>query len=206
MLRAKLSVVPALVLGAAALLAACSSTPDDKTASWSPNKIYAEAKDEMNAGCVRQGDPAVRKARRPCRRHAAGAAGPAGKGLRPVQGRRPGPGAGHARPLHEAAPGQPGDRLRALPQGHRQLQRQPGHVRVPVAPGPVGARPEGRQGIVRGLQGTGHPLSRFALHARCPRAHDLHRQFAGPVRSARGALLLPAAAPTSPPSTARRTR
>jgi outer membrane protein assembly factor BamD len=47
MLRAKLSVVPVLLLG---LLAGCSTTPDDKTASWSPNKIYAEAKDELNAG------------------------------------------------------------------------------------------------------------------------------------------------------------
>src|SRR5512132_3915320 len=50
MLRAKLSVVHALALGAAALLAACSSTSEDKTANWSPNKIYAEAKDEMSSG------------------------------------------------------------------------------------------------------------------------------------------------------------
>lgn len=41
--------VPALL--AALLLAGCSSTPDDdKTAGWSPNKLYAEAKDELNAG------------------------------------------------------------------------------------------------------------------------------------------------------------
>jgi outer membrane protein assembly factor BamD len=50
MLRAKLSVVHALALGAAALLSACSSTPEDKTAAWSPNRIYAEAKDELNSG------------------------------------------------------------------------------------------------------------------------------------------------------------
>lgn len=47
MLRAKLSCVPAVL---ALLLAACSSTPEDKTATWSPNKIYSEARDEMNAG------------------------------------------------------------------------------------------------------------------------------------------------------------
>lgn len=44
--------LPALTLPLAclALLAACSSAPEvDKTAGWSPNKIYAEAKDEMNA-------------------------------------------------------------------------------------------------------------------------------------------------------------
>ena len=51
MLQAKLSVVCAWSLaGAALLLAGCSSTPEDKTASWSPNKIYAEAKDELSAG------------------------------------------------------------------------------------------------------------------------------------------------------------
>jgi len=33
----------------AALLSACSSTPVDETANWSPNKIYSEAKDEMNS-------------------------------------------------------------------------------------------------------------------------------------------------------------
>jgi outer membrane protein assembly factor BamD len=39
------------VVLAAFVLAGCSSTPDDdKTATWSPNKIYAEARDELNAG------------------------------------------------------------------------------------------------------------------------------------------------------------
>ena len=32
------------------LLAGCASTSDDKTSTWSPNKIYAEAKDELNSG------------------------------------------------------------------------------------------------------------------------------------------------------------
>jgi outer membrane protein assembly factor BamD len=32
------------------LMSGCSSTPEDKTAGWSPNRIYAEAKEEMNAG------------------------------------------------------------------------------------------------------------------------------------------------------------
>ncbi len=51
MLLAKLSVVCAWSLtGAALLLAGCSSTPEDKTAAWNANKIYAEAKDEMNSG------------------------------------------------------------------------------------------------------------------------------------------------------------
>jgi outer membrane protein assembly factor BamD len=50
MFRAKLSALPALALICAALLAACSSTSDEKTATMSPNRIYADAKDEMNSG------------------------------------------------------------------------------------------------------------------------------------------------------------
>lgn len=51
MLQAKLSAVCAWALtGTALLLAGCSSAPLDNTATWSPNKIYAEAKDELNAG------------------------------------------------------------------------------------------------------------------------------------------------------------
>lgn len=51
MLRAQLSVVCAWSLtGAALLLTGCSSTPKDDTALWSPNKIYTEAKDELNSG------------------------------------------------------------------------------------------------------------------------------------------------------------
>ncbi len=51
MLRTKLSVVCTwLFAGAALLLAGCSSTIEDKASNWSPNKLYAEAKDEMNSG------------------------------------------------------------------------------------------------------------------------------------------------------------
>lgn len=61
MLRAKLSALPAVAIGAAALLAACSSTPDDKTANWSPNKIYAEAKDELSSGAFDKAIPLFEK-------------------------------------------------------------------------------------------------------------------------------------------------
>jgi len=51
MLLAKLSVVCVCSISAAALLlAGCSSTPEDKAANWSPNKIYSEAKDELSSG------------------------------------------------------------------------------------------------------------------------------------------------------------
>lgn len=60
MLRAKLSAVPVLAV-AAAMLAACSSTPDDATAGWSPNKIYAQAKDEVAAGSYDKAIPLFEK-------------------------------------------------------------------------------------------------------------------------------------------------
>ena len=51
MLRTKLSVVCACVLAGATLsLIGCSSTPEDKAANLSPNKLYSEAKDEMSSG------------------------------------------------------------------------------------------------------------------------------------------------------------
>ncbi len=47
--------------GALALLAGCSSTPEDKTAAWSPNKIYAEAKDELSNGGYDKAIPLLEK-------------------------------------------------------------------------------------------------------------------------------------------------
>ena len=62
MLRAKLSMVRVLFLASASVLfAGCSSTPDDKTANWSPNKIYAEAKDELNSGSYEKAVPLFEK-------------------------------------------------------------------------------------------------------------------------------------------------
>src|SRR4051794_5585406 len=60
MLRAKLSVLAAVAVGAS-MLAGCSSTPDDKTASWSPNKIYSEAKDELSSGSYDKAVPLFEK-------------------------------------------------------------------------------------------------------------------------------------------------
>jgi outer membrane protein assembly factor BamD len=51
MLRTKLSVVCALLLATgASLMGGCSTAPLDKTASMSPEQIYAEAKDEFKTG------------------------------------------------------------------------------------------------------------------------------------------------------------
>ena len=57
--RAKLSLVPVLL---AALLAGCSSLKDDdKTATWSPNKLYSEAKDELTGGSYDKAIPLLEK-------------------------------------------------------------------------------------------------------------------------------------------------
>ncbi len=59
----KLSAAGALLaLVAAAMLGACSSTPTaDKTAEWSPNRIYKEAKDELDAGAYDKAIPLFEK-------------------------------------------------------------------------------------------------------------------------------------------------
>jgi outer membrane protein assembly factor BamD len=62
MLQAKLSALPAVALfSAAALLSACSTTEDDKTANWSVNKLYAEARDEVNSGSYDKAVPLFEK-------------------------------------------------------------------------------------------------------------------------------------------------
>jgi outer membrane protein assembly factor BamD len=50
MSRVKLSAVCACASALALLVVGCSTTPVDPTAEWSPNKIYAEAKDEASTG------------------------------------------------------------------------------------------------------------------------------------------------------------
>ena len=58
--QGKLSVLPVLL--AASLLAGCSSLKDeDRTATWSPNRIHAEAKDELNSGAYDKAIPLYEK-------------------------------------------------------------------------------------------------------------------------------------------------
>jgi outer membrane protein assembly factor BamD len=63
MFRAKLSVVPGwLALCAAAwLVAGCSSTTVDRTANWSPNRIYSEAKEVASSGAYDKAVPLFEK-------------------------------------------------------------------------------------------------------------------------------------------------
>jgi outer membrane protein assembly factor BamD len=63
MFRTKLSVVPCWIALAvtAALMAGCASDNVDKTANWSPNKIYSEAKDEVDSGAFDKAVPLYEK-------------------------------------------------------------------------------------------------------------------------------------------------
>ena len=63
MRRVKLSALCApIVTGCAiALLSGCSSTQTDNTVCWSPNRIYTEAKEEMNAGAYDKAVPLLEK-------------------------------------------------------------------------------------------------------------------------------------------------
>lgn len=68
MFSTKLSVVPnampllAAVCALSFMIVGCSSTPPvDKTATWSPNKIYAEAKDEASSGAYDKAIPLYEK-------------------------------------------------------------------------------------------------------------------------------------------------
>ncbi|MDM0044095.1 outer membrane protein assembly factor BamD [Variovorax dokdonensis] len=65
MLRCKLSVVPRWAalsaMAAGSILMAGCATDEDKTANWSPNKIYSEAKDESNSGAYDKAVPLYEK-------------------------------------------------------------------------------------------------------------------------------------------------
>ena len=62
MLRAPLPFSSAFTaLLAAGLIAGCASSNEDKTAGWSPDKIYAEARDEMNGGAYDKAVPLFEK-------------------------------------------------------------------------------------------------------------------------------------------------
>ena len=60
MLRASFANLPALLL-ASLLVAGCSSTPDDPTAGWTTDRIYAEARDELNSGGYDKAVPLLEK-------------------------------------------------------------------------------------------------------------------------------------------------
>lgn len=60
MLRAPFAIFPA-VLAACMLAAGCSSTPEDQTANWTTDRIYSEARDELNGGSYDKAVPLLEK-------------------------------------------------------------------------------------------------------------------------------------------------
>ena len=60
MLRAPLATIPAL-LAACLLVVGCSSTPEDKTANWTNDRIYSEARDELSGGSYDKAVPLLEK-------------------------------------------------------------------------------------------------------------------------------------------------
>ncbi len=60
MLRAPFATFSAL-LAACLLATGCSSTPEDKTASWTTDRIYSEARDELNGGSYDKAVPLLEK-------------------------------------------------------------------------------------------------------------------------------------------------
>src|SRR6187455_3389419 len=63
MFRTKLSAVPCWIALAAVawLMAGCAGDDVDKTANWSPNRIYTEAKDEFDSGAYDKAVPLYEK-------------------------------------------------------------------------------------------------------------------------------------------------
>jgi outer membrane protein assembly factor BamD len=57
--RISLTLVPAVLI--AATLAGCSSTKDDPTAKWTPERIYTEARDESSSGAYDKAVPLFEK-------------------------------------------------------------------------------------------------------------------------------------------------
>lgn len=60
MLRAPFATLPALLV-TSLLAVGCSSTPDDPTANWTTDRIYAEARDELNSGSFDKAVPLLEK-------------------------------------------------------------------------------------------------------------------------------------------------
>jgi hypothetical protein len=116
----------------------------------------------------------------------------------------PGPGAGGGRALHQAAP-EPSEvdymyYLRGLVNFNDQL----GFLSIVYAQDPTERDPKGDARSLRRLQGAGRQVPEQRVRAGFDRAHEVPGQRDGPVRSARGQLLLPPRRLSWPRSTVRR--
>jgi outer membrane protein assembly factor BamD len=204
--RGKLSVVPVVAL-AAIVLAGCSSLKDDdKTATWSPNKIYAEAKDEMNSGGYDKAIPLLEK----------------------LEGRAAGTPLAQQAQLDRAyAHYKAGDQAQALATLDRFIKLHPSSPALDYAlylKGIVNFNDNlglfswmirqdlserDQKAAKESFESFRDLVTRFPDSRYTPgrtRAHDVHRQFTGAVRRCTSRATTSSVAPMSPRSTARRLR
>ena len=180
-----------VAVSAAAVLAACGalSKSTDVGAGLDPNTLYAEAKDEAATGAYDHAGPLFEK----LEGRAAGtplASRPSSRRPGALQGRRQGDRAGHARPLHQAAPGQPGARLCAYLQGLVNFNDNLGLfgilTRQDLSERDQKAAKESFESFKELVEQF--PESRYAPDARLRMTYIVNSLAA--VRGARGALLL----------------
>ena len=183
------STVSAMSLAALAGSSRCD-TPKGRDSKWTPERLYTEAKEEEATGNYERGDKLYERlegrASGTCWRSRRKSNAPTCS----ARGRE-GAGAVDARALHQAASDQPGIDYALYLQGLINFNDNLGFSAA-SPPGPVGARPAGLARLLPVVQAAGRafPQSPYADDARA--AHELHRQLARRLRSARRALLLPA--------------
>jgi tetratricopeptide (TPR) repeat protein len=164
------ALAPIAVIGTL-LLGGCGLLPDviDETANWTPNKIYAEAKDAMAEGAY---DKAIKyfeklEARFPYGRYAQQAQLEVAYAY--FRQNEPASAIAACERFIRLAPQPSQRRLRLLPEGPGNLQRRPGPARLCQHAGPHGARPQVGSRLLRRLQDTRHQVPRKPLHRRTPR-------------------------------------
>jgi outer membrane protein assembly factor BamD len=166
-----LAIIASLFL--ASLLAGCGLFPDakDETIGWSANKLYAEAKDALNDGSYDKAIKYFEKARialslRPLR-----AAGADRIAYAYWKDQEPASAIAACDRFIKLHPNHPECRLRLLPEGSDQLQRDLGLLGYRQQPGHHRTRPQGRPASPSTPSRAGRQASRKQIHTRCaPRA------------------------------------
>jgi outer membrane protein assembly factor BamD len=166
--------------------------PEDKTANWSPNRIYAEAKDELNSGsydkatrCWKSSKAAQPVRLWPSRRNSTRPMPTTVPMSRPRRWRR----IDRFMKLHPASPAiDYALYLKGIINFNDDLGMFSFLTRQDLSERDQKAAKESFEAFKE----LAARFPRITLHAGCAAAHDLHRQLAGAVRSACGTLLLPA--------------
>ncbi len=130
-------------------------------------------------GQLRQSDFALRKARRPSRRHAAGAAGRTGKSLHLLQGNEQAQALAVLDRFMRLHPASPALDYAIYLKGLVNFNDNLGLFGSLGPARPVRARPESGESLFRIVPRGRDALPRLQIRARLARAHDLHRELAG---------------------------